>query len=129
MPLFRKSETKPNSPQDSGPVTRIRNTDEWTSFLAQSGDEPVLIFKHSTVCGISSSVLSDITTFVNQTHPTTPFGLIHVVEDRSLSNAIAEQTGIRHESPQLIAFHHGHPTWHASHWSIDLDDLDRHLTL
>ncbi|MEX2541614.1 MAG: monothiol bacilliredoxin BrxC family protein [Trueperaceae bacterium] len=57
-------------------------------------------------------------------------GLIRVVEARSASNLVAEQTGIRHESPQVILFRDGKPVFDADNWSITpeaLSDGFQHL--
>ena len=99
---------------------------DWALTLERSNTEPVLVFKHSATCGISSHVLGDVDAFLSE-DPAVPMGIVDVIEDRMLSDRIALQTGIRHESPQLIAFRHKKPVWHASHWSIDLDELGRVL--
>ena len=106
--------------------SRLRNLEDWARMLKTSKTRPVLIFKHSTSCGISSNVLAEVEGFLSQ-HRNVPFGVIHVVEDRNLSAVIADDTGIRHESPQMIAVANELPIWHASHWSIDLDELERLL--
>lgn len=54
-------------------------------------------------------------------------GLVLVIEAREISNAIAGQLGIRHESPQAIVIKDGKPIWSASHWSITADSLDEAL--
>ena len=41
-----------------------------------------------------------------------------VREDRALSLAVAERTGVRHESPQAILLDGGRPIWHASHRDV-----------
>lgn len=45
-------------------------------------------------------------------------GLIRVVESRPASNLVSEQTGIRHESPQVIVFQDGKPVFEANNWGI-----------
>ncbi len=95
-------------------------------MLELSKSEPVLIFKHSTSCNISSNLLAEVEGFLSQ-HRNVPFGTIHVVEDRNLSAVIADHTGIRHQSPQMIAIANEVPIWYASHWSIDLNELERLL--
>jgi bacillithiol system protein YtxJ len=105
---------------------RLRSLADWDRMLESSRTRPALVFKHSTICGISSNVLAEVEEFLVQ-HQSVPFGIVHVVEDRSLSALIADRTGIRHESPQMIAIANELPIWHASHWSIDLNELERFL--
>lgn len=45
-------------------------------------------------------------------------GLIRVVEARPASNLIAERTGIRHESPQVILFKEGQAVFDVDNWNI-----------
>ncbi len=51
-------------------------------------------------------------------------GVIRVVEARPASNLVAEQTGIRHESPQVILFKGGTPVFEANNWNITPETLD-----
>ena len=95
-------------------------------MLESSKTRTVLVFKHSPICDISSSVLDEVEEFLSQ-HRRVLFGIVNVVEDRSLSDVIADRTRIRHESPQMIAIANELPIWHASHWSIDLNELERFL--
>jgi pyruvate dehydrogenase complex dehydrogenase (E1) component len=50
--------------------------------------------------------------------PETLTGWIDVIEQRSLSQAVATSTGVRHESPQAILFVSDEVRWHASHGGI-----------
>ena len=45
-------------------------------------------------------------------------GLIRVVEARAASNLVAEKTGIRHESPQVILFREGEAVFDVDNWNI-----------
>lgn len=48
---------------------------------------------------------------------------LKVQESRPLSNYIAEQYGIKHESPQAFIFTNGNVKWHASHSQITAQAL------
>lgn len=52
-------------------------------------------------------------------------GLIRVVEARGASNLVAERTGIRHESPQVILFREGQAVFDADNWDITPDTLEQ----
>jgi bacillithiol system protein YtxJ len=124
---FRSAAGEDQVPGETTPDTRLRKKGEWESLLEESRTQPVLVFKHSTTCDISSHVLEDFRRFTTRLQAT-PVAVVHVIEDRSLSDTIAKQTGIHHETPQVIVIENERPIWHASHWSIDLEDLDRCLT-
>ena len=50
-------------------------------------------------------------------------GIIRVLEARPASNRVAEITGIRHESPQLILFKGGRAVFDRDNWDITPEDL------
>jgi bacillithiol system protein YtxJ len=91
-------------------------------LLERSRSTPVLIFKHSTQCSISSAAYEELTQFADQAQGV-ECGLVLVIENRTLSDKVAAQFGIRHQSPQAIVIENGQPTWNASHWSITADAL------
>jgi len=113
MGIFDRAEVSAEPVSPTG-ESRLSGLDDWNALVAESETGPVLVFKHSTVCGISAHVLADVRDFVRQ-RGAPRLAVLHVVENRSLSNAISEQTGVRHETPQLIAIENGHAVWHASH--------------
>ena len=130
MAVFRQSNAlrggKGSREEKKEAGSRLRSLEDWSRMLESSKTRTVLVFKHSTICGISSSVLVEVERFLSQ-HRDVPFGIVNVVEDRDLSDVIADRTRIRHESPQMIAIVNERPIWHASHWSIDLNELERFL--
>ncbi len=85
----------------------------------------VLIFKHSTRCGVSAAARTQVEAFA-ESCPNTPVYLIDVVESRALSSAVAERFGVRHESPQVILVRDGKPVWHTSHFRITRNALAEH---
>ena len=91
-------------------------------LLERSKTDPVLIFKHSTQCSISTQAYEEFAEFVENVNDLI-CGTVLVIENRRLSNAIAERFGVRHESPQAILIKDGRVMWHASHWSISYDAL------
>ena len=50
-------------------------------------------------------------------------GIIRVVESRPASNLVAEKTGIRHESPQVILFQGGEAVFDLDNWNITPETL------
>ena len=93
-------------------LTSVRQLDE---ILEASKNEKVLVFKHSTRCGISTSVKSKLERKL-------PEGVIAYYLDllnyRDISNAIADKYKVVHQSPQLIVLEDGQVKDHASHYDI-----------
>jgi len=91
-------------------------------LLEKSKTDPVLIFKHSTQCSISAQAYDEFVDFAEGVNGLV-CGAVRVIENRRLSNSIAERFGVRHESPQALLIKDGRVVWHASHWSITSDSL------
>lgn len=47
--------------------------------------------------------------------------LVRVIEERPVSLALAEQVGVKHESPQSILIQNRKPIWHDSHRALTAD--------
>lgn len=82
----------------------------------------VLLFKHSPVCPVSAAAREQYETFRREL-PDVPTLFVDVIADRTTARGLAEQCGVRHESPQAILFEQGRATWHASHDAITLGSL------
>lgn len=85
-------------------------------ILALSQAKNVYIFKHSSRCGISSVVLNRFEKQVKEKNET--YFHVHIQGNRSLSDRIAEELKIRHESPQLIVLKNAKVLAHGSHYDI-----------
>lgn len=86
---------------------------------ALSQTEPFLVFKHSTRCSISSLVKSRFERTFNST--SIKLFYLDLLRFRSLSNQLAHDFKIKHESPQVIIIKDSTCIYHASHNSIDAD--------
>ena len=84
--------------------------------------ERFLLFKHSTRCPISAAAFAEYQRWSNA-HPDVATGWIDVIEERALSSAVAQRTGLTHQSPQAILLSGGRPAWDASHGSITAASL------
>ena len=108
-------------------LIELRQDRDLEQLLERSKATTVLIFKHSTQCSISSHVYEEFVGFAESFNHLL-CGLVLVIENRALSNAIARRLNVRHESPQAIIVNDGRATWHASHWYITADSISEALT-
>ena len=95
--------------------------------IAESLERPVLLFKHSRTCGISFEALDELQVHLERGRCAATYKMITVQSHRTLSDAIADRLGVRHESPQAILLRDGRPVWKASHFRITADELSRAL--
>ena len=94
-----------------------KKADNLDDILQASAGRKILLFKHSSSCGISSGAKREMDSFL-EANPDAEVYLLIVQEQRSLSGAIAEKLGVVHESPQLILVENGKALESWSHWKI-----------
>jgi bacillithiol system protein YtxJ len=104
----------------------LQRDQDLEQLLERSKSDPVLIFKHSTQCSISSEACEEFTRFANSAGDLA-CAVVLVIENRELSNTIASRLAIRHESPQVIVVKDGRSVWNASHWFITAESLGEAL--
>ena len=88
-------------------------------LFEQSNAEPVLLFKHSNSCPISSRA------YRQMQDVKTPVSIIVVQDERELSSEVATRTGVRHETPQALVLRNGRAVWAASHFDISADAVEQ----
>lgn len=89
-----------------------------------SKSKAVLILKHSTRCSISSAALSRLERNWKKENEAViePFYL-DLLAHRDISNAIASQYHIEHESPQALLIKDGKCVFYQTHMGIDVADI------
>lgn len=100
-------------------MKELATPEELKAAIEQSDQQPIFLFKHSTACPISAGAYSRVRDFLQEAADAPPFFLIKVIESRPLSNQIASQLNVRHQSPQLILVHRREALWDVSHNAID----------
>lgn len=93
---------------------QLHTLEELQQFVGQPGKK--LLFKHSTTCPISAKAHEEFHAFLKDSD--TAAAEVLVIEDRPVSNQIAEDFGIKHESPQLFLLDGSEVRWNTSHWKI-----------
>jgi len=99
----------------------IHDAAELDAVFEKSNEQAVVLFKHSTTCPISAGVYQEIS------NADADISLIVVQRARDLSTAVAERTGVRHESPQAFVIKNGAVVYHASHYDVTAADIDSKL--
>lgn len=97
----------------------IQTVEEWDDALRQTDTRPLLLLKHSTACPISAEALREYEAYLtNERKEDVNYLLVKVIESREVSNKIADDLGIKHESPQIIFVKDRKAVWNASHWDV-----------
>jgi len=108
-------------------MREITTTAGWKALVKTSEQMPVLVLKHSTRCPVSGAAYNDFLRFFEASPAGVEGAFVKVVENRAVSNAMAEDTGVRHESPQVYLLVGGRAVWHTSHHGITETALSQAL--
>ena len=79
--------------------------------------EPFLVFKHSIRCSISSMVKHRFERAFDYNNVQSYF--LDLIKYRSISNQLAVDFNVEHQSPQILLIKNGNCIYHASHNAID----------
>ncbi|GAA4768474.1 MULTISPECIES: bacillithiol system redox-active protein YtxJ [Flavobacterium] len=106
--------------------TGLTHLDQLDMIINDSWEIPVLIFKHSTRCIISRTVLKNFEKEFDLGDKVKPY-FLDLLEFRPISNEIAAVFNVTHQSPQLIVIKNGKAVYDASHDSITIEDLKNYI--
>lgn len=99
----------------------LNTIDQLTEIKLHSAIRPQIIFKHSTRCSISSMALSRLE---RESAPeNADFYLLDLLQNRAISNEIAEQFQIHHESPQILVIKEAVCVYDESHQGINMQEI------
>ncbi len=107
--------------------TTLKDTDSLTNLIEESYQKPVVIFKHSIRCGISSMIKSQLEQGWNFNKEELHFFYLDLINNRSISNKIAENFKVTHQSPQLILLKDGKAVFNTSHHQISVASIKDNL--
>ncbi|MGK2864997.1 MAG: bacillithiol system redox-active protein YtxJ [Chitinophagaceae bacterium] len=99
----------------------LKNVESLESLISRSAKQPQVIFKHSTRCSISSMIKNRLEKA--QAPDEINFHFLDLIAFRSLSDRIAEEFVVEHESPQILLIKNGACIYDKSHNAILMDDI------
>jgi bacillithiol system protein YtxJ len=101
----------------------IQSLEDLENAIQASNQQKIAIFKHSTRCGISARVKANFEKEIANQQLEVIFYYLDLLKHRDISNKIAADFEVVHQSPQLIVMENGVVTNHASHNLISLELL------
>ena len=96
-------------------------TEQLTNILEASYKKPQVLFKHSSRCSVSSVALQRMEKSIAV--PDADFHFLDLIRFRNVSDKIAQDFSIYHESPQLLLIINGECVYTESHLGIDMKEL------
>ncbi|VAW26263.1 hypothetical protein MNBD_BACTEROID04-2072 [hydrothermal vent metagenome] len=92
-------------------------------MLLQSTTKPVLIFKHSTRCGVSRMALKNFERDYDIDKTDLELYFLDILKYRELSNEVSEKFGVHHQSPQILLINNKSAIYHDSHYQISVETV------
>jgi bacillithiol system protein YtxJ len=126
--FFSGSNSKPDTPVNENKTLNWLVLDKLEDLEALSSDshnKPVLIYKHSTRCGVSSMAKKRIEKEWPFENDEVSIYYLDLIAFRNVSNEIERRFNVQHQSPQLIALYKGKVVNHNSHYAINLEELTK----
>ena len=99
----------------------LKSEDQINDIKNNSEKNPQVIFKHSTRCSISSMAKNRLDKSENPERA--DFYYLDIINYRSVSNKIAEEFRVLHQSPQVIVINGGKCVYNESHSGIHMDEI------
>lgn len=90
-----------------------------------SAEKPQVIFKHSTRCSISSMAKNRLERVIAP--ESADFHYLDLLKHRDLSQKIAEDFHVEHESPQILIIKNGQCMYDESHSGIHMHEIEKLL--
>lgn len=106
---------------------QLTGEEQLEDFIQSSHDKPVAFFKHSTRCSISSMALSRLENNWNLEEEQVIPVYLDLIRYREISNKLAHELNVTHQSPQLLVVKDGKCIYHASHNQVDVEGVKQHL--
>ena len=99
----------------------LNSESQLQEIVAKSQSKPQVIFKHSIRCSVSA-VIKDRLERKKQPADI-DFYYLDLINYRDISNKVARDFGVDHESPQVLLIKNGVAVYDESHLSIRMDEI------
>ncbi len=128
MGLFSRSKkAKEEKVENKLPWHILSSLEQLNEIKEISKSTPVAIFKHSTRCGISRMVMRQFESSYSLNDSQLKLYYLDLLNYRSLSDEVGFTFQVMHQSPQLIVIKDGVAVAHASHNSIQAQELENFI--
>lgn len=108
--------------------TALTDKHQLAAIKQKSREHPIVIFKHSTRCSISAMALSRLERSWDEAAlPKVEAYFLDLISYRDVSNAVADEFGVYHESPQIMVIIDGEVVYDDSHMGISFASLKESL--
>lgn len=101
----------------------LRSPDQLDVIREESKSKPVLIFKHSSRCSVSRLALDRLQRKWDADAGGIKPYFLDLISFRDISNRVADQFSVEHESPQVLLIRNGSVIYDRSHFDIEAGEI------
>src|SRR5688572_19631956 len=101
---------------------KLTTEDQLQTLIEKSTHTPQVIFKYSNRCSVSDVARTRLEK--KQAPSDVDFYFLDIINYRSLSDRIAKEFGVRHESPQVLVIKKAERVFDESHMGIRMDEIE-----
>lgn len=105
----------------------ITNKSDIAKIIDESTVKPQIIFKHSTSCGVSSYAYEKLWAGADLLAQKVEVNYLDLLAHRSVSNFIADELKVLHQSPQVILIKDKKVIYTVTHSAIDVAKILAHI--
>ena len=107
--------------------TPLISIEEINNIKEISRIQSILIFKHSTRCGISRMVIKQFESLFNEENKQLKVYYLDLLNFREVSSKLSEVFQVIHQSPQLLVVKNGISVYQESHYEITKVNLSKYI--
>ena len=107
--------------------TPLISIEEINNIKEISKIQSILIFKHSTRCGISRMVMKQFESLFNEENKHLKVYYLDLLNFREVSSKLSEVFQVIHQSPQLLVVKNGISVYDESHYEITKVNLSKYI--
>ncbi len=107
--------------------TPLISIEEINNIKEISKIQSILIFKHSTRCGISRMVMKQFESLFNEENKHLKVYYLDLLNFREVSSKLSEVFQVIHQSPQLLVVKNGISVYNESHYEITKVNLSKYI--
>lgn len=130
MGFFNKifKDKEESGSRQNAPWIEMHGETDLQKLENESEQKTVVIFKHSTRCGISRMVKRQFEKEYNYDERKVKLYYLDLLKYRELSKRVAEDFGVFHESPQLLIIKNKNVVFHTSHSDISAEKIREYVS-
>ena len=104
----------------------LTHEDQLQKIIVRSEEKPQVVFKYSSHCHLSETILTQLQKNCCPDHM--DFHFLDLTDHENISKKISEKFHITHQSPQILLIKEGACIYQESHSEISLKEIIEHAT-